>query len=391
MAERIPAIREGFEERPSAVKARESEQAFRTQERVATEQTQEQNRVRSLIAENMRTLSAHQFRKQLPDGTMTPISVNEIKQIAEDWAYGRPASVPVYSANQEGVESAREVQRQAIESMLVSVKGDPAKLDPRIQQRGITLGMFEIKDGVLFRKGEEYTTKTQKEEKFDPSTGYKYEATYKTDPRGNKVWMTLAGTPAQSPEWRLVGGPTPSREGKEDAKFAVTLRKEFNALQPVKDYRDIHGKVQLMNEAMEESKTTKNFVAVDQALITMFNKITDPQSVVRESEYARTQKDLSLINRVRSEGLKIFLGGRLTPEDRDALVTMAKRFADAQYKIYKNYENEYRGYASTSGVDPNNVITPLGSPGVSRSTGPAIKSKTKRWNPKTNQFEEVSE
>ncbi len=144
-----------------------------------------------------------------------------------------------------------------------------------------------------------------------------------------------------------------------DARFAMNLRKEFNAIQPVKDYRDITTKYNIMNEAFKESKTTKNFVAVDQALITLYNKMTDPQSVVRESEYVRTPEDMAIMDRAKAAIIRVGKGGRLEANSRQAIMTMAGKFKKAYEQKYNEIANEYRGYAGSSGVNPDDVVKPL--------------------------------
>jgi len=140
---------------------------------------------------------------------------------------------------------------------------------------------------------------------------------------------------------------------------ANKLRIEFNKLPEVKNYKDIVFRHDVMNEAMLESKRTKNFVAVDQALITSFNKMTDPTSVVRESEYLRTASDLALMNRLKGKVAKLGSGGAgLTQDDRKALFTMAVKFKQASERKYKASLHEYKGYLANYGVDPEQYLKP---------------------------------
>lgn len=151
-----------------------------------------------------------------------------------------------------------------------------------------------------------------------------------------------------------LGEETQERQNKV---LGANLRKEFNALQPIKDYRDIETRFNVMEQAIKESKTTNNLVAVDQALITIFNKMTDPQSVVRESEYIRTPQDLSLWNRLKGKVTKYAAGGAgLTQDDRNALYSMAKKFQGAYKSKFDQLRNEYRGYAVDYGINPETVI-----------------------------------
>lgn len=143
-----------------------------------------------------------------------------------------------------------------------------------------------------------------------------------------------------------------------------SLRKEFNSHQAVKEFRDVSGKFNNMEAALSEAGSQpKSFVAVDQALITMFNKMLDPQSVVRESEYARTAEDISLLNRLRGKIDKLTEGGAgLTPVERDAIIRMGRNFFDISKFRYQETSDFYREIADRGGIDPNLIIQPSGEP-----------------------------
>jgi hypothetical protein len=154
----------------------------------------------------------------------------------------------------------------------------------------------------------------------------------------------------------------------------TNLRKEFNQLPIVKNFIDINNKFDIMNEAMKESKEAKNFVAIDQALITVFNKITDPSSVVRESEYARTSNDLSILNRIRGKIDKLSQGGPgLTQDDREAIYNMAKKFQQVSKSKFNQRFREYKGYARDYGLDPNKYLRPEVQEAASEMYTPAGK------------------
>jgi hypothetical protein len=135
------------------------------------------------------------------------------------------------------------------------------------------------------------------------------------------------------------------------------LRKEFNSLGPVKEYREVENKFQVMDKAYEESKKSGNFVAIDQALITLYNKMTDPNSVVRESEFVRTPEDMAVMNRIKAGMSRIGKGGRLEPDTRQALMTMATKFREVYSGKFNDLAQEWREYAIGYGVDPNLVVS----------------------------------
>lgn len=147
---------------------------------------------------------------------------------------------------------------------------------------------------------------------------------------------------------------TQQREG-------TSLRKEFETLPEVKNYTEMTRQYEIMDSALKESKTSKNLTAIDQALITIWNKMTDPISVVRESEFERTPQNAPLINRFTGAFEKLKKGGAgLTDSDREALVFMAGKFKAASERKYKSRLSEYRGYLTNYGLDPDKYLTPYG-------------------------------
>ena len=164
------------------------------------------------------------------------------------------------------------------------------------------------------------------------------------------------------------------REGgtreRADRQFAVTLRKEFNALPEVTEYNQTMPKIKSMQSAYEESKKSKNFVAIDQALITLYNKLTDPSSVVRESEYARTAENIPLINQIRGKAEKVLKGGAgLTGEERKALMDMAMLMQKGYEEIRARRLNEYRGYGVQGGLTPEFLSDATGSMTAPKKVG----------------------
>lgn len=143
---------------------------------------------------------------------------------------------------------------------------------------------------------------------------------------------------------------------------AMSLRKEFQALPTVQEYQTIKNQVSSMDALLNESpKFTESRVALDQGLISIFNKITDPTSVVRESEYERTPQNLSLANRFTGALEKLKSGGAgLTQEDRRALVFGAKIVANSRGKGYNDVLSNYDTLSGRFGVDPTLVTSGYG-------------------------------
>lgn len=183
-----------------------------------------------------------------------------------------------------------------------------------------------------------------------------------TVPGGSKVFKE-ALTPEQLGA-RTVATETAKFDAvKETAARAFDLRKEFQSIPEVKDYQVIKGQVSSMDALLKNVRTGDgdSALALDQGLITLFNKITDPRSVVRESEYERTPQNLSLFNRFGGAFEKLKQGGAgLTESDREALVFGAKVIADSRADIYNETVSNYENLANEFGVNPTTVISGFG-------------------------------
>ena len=151
--------------------------------------------------------------------------------------------------------------------------------------------------------------------------------------------------------------------GEDGFKNEMELRKEINALPEIKGWATIDSQVKRLDAAMGEARTGGNMVAVDQALITIFNKMLDPSSVVRESEYARTPGDLALLNRLKGSWDKISTGGAgLTTQDREGIYRMAKKYGAVAENKYKQKRSFYSSVAKKHGFDVDNIFAPNTDP-----------------------------
>lgn len=158
----------------------------------------------------------------------------------------------------------------------------------------------------------------------------------------------------------LVKSQVPSvniikEQGQKDFKNESAMRKEFLTLPEVKDFPTIESNAKRAVKALQSQG--KSNVAVDQTIITVFNKMLDPASVVRESEYARTPQDLSLLSRIKGKWDKIQRGGAgLDSSEREALARMVTNFSDIASQQYNDQVTYYSDLAKRYGYKPENIV-----------------------------------
>lgn len=146
----------------------------------------------------------------------------------------------------------------------------------------------------------------------------------------------------------------------ESRRQAGTLRGELNQNDYIKRFQPMHSAVSGLDSILQDTLSRPDLKSKnigDQALITLYNKILDPLSVVRESEYARTPEGLSLMNRIQGFVQKVEAGGSgLTDQDRIEIARAAKILVNNSGDLYNQKIDEYSNLADQYEVDPNLVI-----------------------------------
>ena len=107
---------------------------------------------------------------------------------------------------------------------------------------------------------------------------------------------------------RVLPGVTAPPPKQDRPKITDSMRLADEWQEATKPVRDLMRQRDLMGIGLEAA-AKGNMVAGSQAVLVTFQKILDPTSVVRESEYARSSSGLALIERVKGEFEKLKKGG----------------------------------------------------------------------------------
>lgn len=131
------------------------------------------------------------------------------------------------------------------------------------------------------------------------------------------------------------------------------LRGEFRSLPSVTEYNIA---LRTFNTAMNTPATPEG----DQALITSFARLMDPNSVVREGEFATAAGNESAFAQLKTTLAKEFGfsgAGRLTEEGRRRLrETMRGVVVDGYKAPYERDRQQYQRLAQMEGIDPFKVV-----------------------------------
>jgi len=156
-----------------------------------------------------------------------------------------------------------------------------------------------------------------------------------------------------------------TKKAEKEAKKQITkleddYRKEYNTKKIVKDSKEIDSAISRMDNVWNKYQSNPNpnsKNALDQALVITFNKMLDPGSVVRESEFARTPQGQSLISRIQGASEKLAEGGvGLTDAERDEIIVVAKQLQEGQMMQLEKEKKFYRELAEQRGLNIENIL-----------------------------------
>jgi hypothetical protein len=135
------------------------------------------------------------------------------------------------------------------------------------------------------------------------------------------------------------------------------------------EFRQSSGQFVSMRDSFNRltAATQEPSAAGDLATIFNYMKILDPNSVVRESEFATAQASSAWLQEQEEIGVtvprpvasairQIATGKRLSDAQRADFVEQARNMLNAQTKTQLQLETQYRDLAERQGVDPRNVV-----------------------------------
>lgn len=172
---------------------------------------------------------------------------------------------------------------------------------------------------------------------------------------------------------------------RQDRRDKIALRKEFDALPDVKDYNAIANSA----DVTAQLGKTKS-AADDMALIFTFMKALDPQSVVREGEFANAQNTTGIPGAITNAYNRALSGNRLNDQQRTEFAQTVKTVLGARKKNYDARVLQYRKYAVESGLPEDTIqeratgAAPEAVPAATTATAPMrarnAAGQTLEWN-----------
>lgn len=142
----------------------------------------------------------------------------------------------------------------------------------------------------------------------------------------------------------------------QDAGFKneMELRKEYDMLPEVKDYKIVKNNFERIQQGVQLGTG-----AGDAAIVFGYMKMLDPTSVVRESEQATAQNAAGVPESVRGLWNQVSGGGQLSAEARNQILQAAVKVYGESAANIEQVNKRYGEYADTWKLDPNRIVAPI--------------------------------
>lgn len=150
---------------------------------------------------------------------------------------------------------------------------------------------------------------------------------------------------------RMVSNDT-RRFANEDLDRQAKLRGEFEARPDVKRFATVRTAREQIRSLVNAPNTTAQD---DIAMIFSFMRALDPNSVVREGEFATAQNSAGVPEQVRNYFNRALNGERLSPEQRRSFGQTVDTLYQQERDLYNQKAIQYRDLATRQGIDPDVV------------------------------------
>jgi hypothetical protein len=154
------------------------------------------------------------------------------------------------------------------------------------------------------------------------------------------------------------------------------MKQDFIKQPGIKAYNKVQTQFDMMDSIIDNIDGAFDKGVGDDALIVMFNKLIDPESVVRESEFARTGKHSALAEKWKGKLVAVSEGGAgLTPENRKEILRVSRIMRDSYDKYAMEAAKDSIGFANDFGVKPRHIIGATLMDRVNAQQAPQTQSK----------------
>lgn len=198
-------------------------------------------------------------------------------------------------------------------------------------------------------------------------------------------WLTMDANRKRS-NTTVINRNDKGFSGPQQFAAATKLQAQWN--KESKAYGTMMNQFELMKQGLQQARMG-NLNSGSQAILVTFQKILDPNSVVRESEYARSPEGLGLMNRMEGAIDRMRNGGAGVPiQELEGFVSTGNAFIRGLKNSLNSAKGQIDKAAQLAGIDPGIIYgNSTGLP--EQENAPQIGDKTTAQNGKVLYFDGI--
>ena len=231
---------------------------------------------------------------------------------------------------------------------------------------------IDVGDRIIFKQGDKIVGELPKNPTPDASMRERGDESRFSRGEENEMFRHLSSQEGMNRRFAIGESNENKRAemsaGRRDFKDTQSVRKEFEGLDSVKNYKTALPKIEAAANAPDNGFG-------DLQLIYAVGKLLDPQSVVREGELALTIAANSPLQRIIGQTrFTTEKGGRLTPQAREQIMGMLGEVVGSYKAAYDQDYERFSDYASQMGTDPEQVVGKRADAAFKDKSVPQIQS-----------------
>jgi hypothetical protein len=161
------------------------------------------------------------------------------------------------------------------------------------------------------------------------------------------------------------------KEASDNIKLEGNLRKEFQALPAYKNFQIAAIALDQIQSAFKDPSAQG-----DLAGITAFMRSLDPSTGVKDQEFNNAQNAGGMLDKAAAALAKVQNGERLTPEQREGFLRVARSNVAALKKPHDAALKHYQELSKSYNVSPERVAAPASDIDLTQEPAPAPKQPT---------------
>lgn len=207
--------------------------------------------------------------------------------------------------------------------------------------------------------------------------------TYQTDANGNIIALPSKVAPGAAIVGKEVQKgdisgneltqPQPLKSEKA-TKIVNDLAKDVQDNKPYQQYRTIAENFRSLDDVLKTAQSNPaDWTGLKSAAIDNFQRIINPNSVVRQQAFSQTAQGASLLNRIESFFGTLSKAETITPQQIESLRNLASQFKQGAKSEVQNEFNTIKKRGDAAGVNPQLYLPSLDEPSPSQPNAEALK------------------